>query len=247
MSIFEKFELSEGRESVGGFEKNAIRKLIDEYRTQITEAKEVGNTEREKYLRAKIEKLNKEQSAKMAEMEKIGSVPFPELAHEQSLLNNYKRALSSMESQRKPGVKNQALERQIANMKEKVAQQERAVSRARQNMKSQMMSPYRGEESIHGTHQGKATETGYQGQAAEELSFGGGAGIKNIEYHRGSGMVSDARQMRSSAATYESDARQARTAGDTSRANALEHKAQSLRSEANSLESKGKHLMKENS
>ncbi len=150
-------------------EMSNIGSLIKDYQAMVDEALKTGNTERENYYRAKIERLSKDHRMDLAEKDGIGAIPFPELAHEQGLLNDYKRTLSSLERQRRPGVKDVALERRIASIKEKVAQQEREVARARQQRQSQLMSPYRSEESILGTHQGASTETGHQGKISDEL------------------------------------------------------------------------------
>ena len=168
----------------------------------------------------------------------LGTDAFPELSQAQETLRNSKKALNALEKQRNPKITDEALENKIAKMKKNVEEQQQAYDLAKQQRIQQLRMPYRGGEDVIGTH---TTSTGHQG---EEISFLGGMGASEIEHIRGSQMVSEANQKRSTAATFESDARRARSAGDTSKADELQSRVRALRSEASSLESKGKNLMK---
>ena len=69
-------------------EVSNIGSLIKDYQAIVDEALKTGNTERENYYRAKIERLSKDHRMDLAEKDGIGAIPVPELAHEQGLLKD---------------------------------------------------------------------------------------------------------------------------------------------------------------
>ena len=261
----ESAEISNGQELSG-------KELMREYQSLLNEAARFGNTEREMYYRAKLNTLEREMAVNETLKDSYGSSPFPEIKRHQDAAMSYERKANELERKIQRGQEPQKRMQEVNDLRRRAKREKDAMESAKRYYKSRLsedaLGTYQGMTTPTG-HQGEVSEllgshpipTGHQGKAADELgtyqgmttptdhqgveiSFSGGLGASQIEHIRGSQMISEANQKRSSAASYESDARRARNAGDISRANELESKANSLISEARSLESKGKSLMK---
>lgn len=134
-SVLADMEMPEGNTSISD------ERLMKEYQLKIEDASREGNMEERLFYALKMDRLRSAMTDSAAPAEELGSEPYPELKRASITLQQYKRDLSSLEHQRRPGKEDPELERKITKAKRKVDEQKREYERLQQYEKFRLM-PY---------------------------------------------------------------------------------------------------------